>query len=124
MEQTFFFWVVIMSCVTVALLMLYTVWTGMALKLPLDLHSRAARAETAKKIWDEADRKGCSVSDLPDVDFLSKTPVSATQAVRWAGKSTLRVAMEYRKIRKADESLRRERQRTLQREMKVRSRTI
>ena len=113
-----------MSCVTVALLMLYTVWTGMALKLPLDLHSRAARAETAKKIWDEADRKGCSVSDLPDVECLSKTPVSATQAVRWAGKSTLRVALEYRKIRKADESLRRERQRTLQREMKVRSRTI
>ena len=124
MEQTFFFWVVIMSCVAVALLMLYSAWVGMAIKMPFELHSRATRAETAKKIWDDADRKGCSVSDLPDVDFLSKTPVSATQAVRWAGKSTLRVAMEYRKIRKADESLRRERQRTLQREMKVRSRTI
>ena len=124
MGETVSLWITIFFCATAVIFLLSTVWSSIVMKLPNELGNRAARAETAKKIWDDADRKGCSGSDLPDVECFGKMPFSAAQAVRWAGKSTLRVVLEYWKLRRPEESLRRKRRRALQREMKVRSRTI
>lgn len=116
-------YVIVMLIMTV-LVLCYLVWASIVIQLPVELYGRAKRAETAKKIWDEVDRTGCSLADLPDIKCFGKMPVSAVQAVRWAGKSNLRAGLGYRKLRKAEESLRRAQQMALQREMKVRSRTI
>lgn len=124
MGDTVSLWITIALCVAAGIFLLFTIWSGIVMKLPNELSNRAARAETAKKIWDEADRKGCSVSDLPDISPYEKVSFSATQAVRWAGKSTLRVVLEYWKLRRPEENLRRERRRALQRDMKARSRKI
>ena len=51
--------------------------------------------EEAKRVWDRAEREGRPLSELSNVWYKDKAPVTAEHLVRWAGMSTPQVIREY-----------------------------
>lgn len=96
MEQ-FSAWVLAMYWSFIAAMVLFTAWiwflnvTG----IPSQLLRRVRRAEEAKRVWDRAEREGRPLSELSNVWYKDKAPVTAEHLVRWAGMSTPQVIREY-----------------------------
>ncbi len=96
MEQ-FSAWVLAVYWSFIAAMVLFTAWiwflnvTG----IPSQLLRRVRRAEEAKRVWDRAEREGRPLSELSNVWYKDKAPVTAEHLVRWAGMSTPQVIREY-----------------------------
>lgn len=96
MEQ-FSAWVLAVYWSFIAAMVLFTAWiwflnvTG----IPSQLLRRVRRAEEAKWVWDRAEREGRPLSELSNVWYKDKAPVTAEHLVRWAGMSTPQVIREY-----------------------------
>ena len=90
-------WVWAAYWLLLAAMVLFSAWiwflniTG----IPSQLLRRVRRAEEAKRVWDRAEREGRPLSELSNVWYKDKAPVTAEHLVRWAGMSTPQVIREY-----------------------------